>query len=362
MNKAEIIRYAAIDRCLSDKYEEYSVRDIANECIKDLNKYFPDRNFCEGSISIRQILKDLRFMRKSENGWNLDKLNMISKTRYGGKNTTKEGVTDHNAARTQAYRYKDPDFSIRKLPLIEEELPWLEEFHFLADYFREKPDLKWITELSIKLDDARREGMNVIVPEIRPEDTLKGFNEFFFKIYDCIFMKVVVKIEYKTYGGKEETFIMSPYFLKEYNNRWFLFGYNHVRGMLTNAPIDRIEGIEQLPDKYIPHTELEELREMELFDEYFDDIVGVSRDPGEEKVEVWLKFSEKRYPHVKTKPIHPLQRNYDDDKMIKLPVIPNNELYQIILSFGKDVTVLQPQKVRDRVKEIIREMNENYGV
>ena len=363
MKKSELIRYAAIDRCLRDIDTDYSIDDLANECLKDLDKYYPDRNFCEADISQRQIRKDLKFMRQSKLGWNLDEKNMISMPRYTNERKNKNNETIHkDKVRARAYKYKDPDFSIRKMPLIEEELPWLAEFHFLANYFKDKPDLKWITELALKLDDTRRAGMNVIVPEIRHEYTLKGFNEFFYKLYDAIFIKQVMKIEYKTYSGKEETFVMSPYFLKEYNNRWFLFGYNHDRGVITNAPIDRIEGIETSDIKYVTHTEVDGLKDLEIFDDYFDDIIGVTHDSKEKKVEVCLQFSDKRYPHVKTKPIHPNQRNYDDKRMIKLPVIPNNELYQVILSFGKDVEVVSPQSVRDRMKDIIREMSSTYGV
>lgn len=361
MTKGELIRYVAIDRCLRDTTRQYSIQELAKECVKDLNEYYPERNFCEGRISDRQVFKDLAFMRKSPEGWRLDDQKMIIKPRYDERSVNENGrVIEDNFARARAYRYRDPEFSITKMPLVEGEIPWLQEFHFLADYFKDKPDFGWITEMAIKLDDARAEGMNIIVPEIRHEITLKGFNEYFYKLFNAIQMKRVMRIAYKTYGGKEETFVISPYFLKEYNNRWFLFGYNHARKEITNAPIDRIEGVEPTDDNYVSHTEVEELRDLELFDDYFDNVIGVSRDKGKKEEVVKLRFSAKRYPMVKTKPIHPNQRNRDDERTVILHVIPNNELYQTILSFGKDVEVIEPLEVREEVRRIIREMAANY--
>jgi hypothetical protein len=58
---------------------------------------------------------------------------------------------------------------------------------------------------------------------------------------------------------------LHPYHLKQYNNRWFLFGRNEEKNSSTwNLAIDRIMDITESSEKYIPNTEID-------WFEYFDD-------------------------------------------------------------------------------------------
>ncbi len=73
--------------------------------------------------------------------------------------------------------------------------------------------------------------------------------------------------------------------------------------------------------------------------------------------------SEKRINYVLTKPLHGTQRidkTEESGLTIKIEVIPNPELYQLILSFGEDLEVLSPPEVRERVKEKILKMKKLY--
>lgn len=43
-------------------------------------------------------------------------------------------------------------------------------------------------------------------------------------------------------------------------------------------------------------------------------------------------------------------------------MIPNRELEAIILGFGKDVEVLEPEHLRNEIIEIMKENCNNYGL
>jgi hypothetical protein len=74
-----------------------------------------------------------------------------------------------------------------------------------------------------------------------------------------------------------------------------------------------------------------------------------------------LKFSEHRFPFVKAKPIHGSQKIIDaDDHTISLNLIPNRELEAILLSFGDDVEVIEPQPLRLQVANKIKKSFEKY--
>lgn len=68
------------------------------------------------------------------------------------------------------------------------------------------------------------------------------------------------------------TFLFYPYLLKEYRNRWFVFG--HRKGNLINLALDRVHNIKI--------AEKERFVENDLFDPqtFFDDLVVVAKNVG----------------------------------------------------------------------------------
>ena len=96
-----------------------------------------------------------------------------------------------------------------------------------------------------------------------------------------------------------------PYHLKQYNNRWFLFGWEESENYtgITNVALDRIIKISETIEDIIPN-------EVDWAD-YFDEMIGVSRPNDKEAVEVKLRFSAKRIPYVITKPIHGASQRLD---------------------------------------------------
>ena len=122
---------------------------------------------------------------------------------------------------------------------------------------------------------------------------------------------------------------------------------------MTNIPLDRIESIEPSGVTY-ETTTID-------FEEYFDDVVGVTIPKDQEPVNIQLKFSEDRYPYITSKPIHWSQKLIDGDhRIVEISLIPNKELFALLLSYGSDVEVLAPKSVRDDIKAIIEDSLKNY--
>lgn len=159
-------------------------------------------------------------------------------------------------------------------------------------------------------------------------------------------------IYYKTYKGKEFTSTLHPYHVKQYNNRWFLFGFEEESGKIANKALDRIHHISLANVPFTPNTSID-------FGHFFDDIVGVSIPYDDVKKEtVILRFTPARFPYVTSKPIHKSQVVIDEeDCTVSLEVKPTRELEQQILSFGPDVEVLSPDTFR---AQIGRRIAENY--
>lgn len=171
--------------------------------------------------------------------------------------------------------------------------------------------------------------------------------------FDATVNKQPVRINYRSFEEKEFQWTIHTYYIKQYNNRWFLIGFNPEFDSLSHIPLDRIDEIEPVHIDYIPNTTTD-------FEKYFDNVIGVTVVDAPVQ-DIMLRFSQKRPQYVLTKPIHKSQRCSDpDNRVISLQLIPNRELESLILSFGPDVEVLEPQSLRTQIQEKVKEAFLHY--
>ena len=330
-NKGAIVRYRAIDRCLRAKHGRYGIEELQRACADALYDAFSERF----SVSRRQIYLDLNHM-ESNAGYRAD-------------------IEHYREGKKVYYRYADPNFSIEKSPITDDELEQLRETILMLNRFKGMPHFEWMEELLSKLEDTfHLKGCMDSVIGFEQNLDLKGL-ENITPLFEAIVNKQVLNIRYKSFkANKPITCEVHPYFLKQYNNRWFLFGFNAGFGQITNFALDRIEEVSPMFAEYI------EKPSSLNFEEYFDDIVGVTFPQGRKIEHVVMRVAPDRYPYIKNKPLHPSQHNYDKEMRISIDVIPNNELITLLLSFGSQLEVLEPQSVRDMMKEHARTMNRFY--
>jgi Predicted transcriptional regulator len=116
---------------------------------------------------------------------------------------------------------------------------------------------------------------------------------------------------------------------------------------MANYAFDRIKSIEDANVTYKP-------TDVNWFD-YFDEMIGVSKDTRTEPQKVLLWVSNASWPYVKTKPLHgATQRLVNMDETgayITIEVYLNYELEQQILSFGENMKVLEPVELKERIKK-----------
>jgi predicted DNA-binding transcriptional regulator YafY len=128
-------------------------------------------------------------------------------------------------------------------------------------------------------------------------------------------------------------------------------------GKVTNFPLDRIRRLREERTPYRKNHSID-------FNEYFEDIIGVTHDERAEPVRILMKIDPVRAPYVLTKPLHGSQKNGKLEATgleISLELIPNNEFYQQILSFGDQLVILEPEDIRLKVREILQRALDKYG-
>ncbi|MGM9783834.1 MAG: helix-turn-helix transcriptional regulator [Candidatus Cryptobacteroides sp.] len=339
-NKHAMIRYQALDACFANRYKRFFIEDLIEACNKALQEFYLSKedtvNDVEYYVKRRTIFNDIAFM-QSEEGWSAP---------------IKRFYESHRCY----YRYEDENFSINKRDFSQAELDTLDEALIMLNRLNGTAGFDWVSEFIANFEDKLGRKKNT-TPVIGYEKNpfLTGI-ENLSVLYNYIVNKRVLKISYQHFTQGEMVHIMHPYYLKQYNNRWFLFGITEQnREVLTNLALDRIANIELADTPYIPNTSFD-------FEEYFDDVVGVSVPRSGEPEKVVLKISEKQYPYIKTKPLHPSQVELDkDNRIIQLDVFLNWELESLILSYGDDIEVIEPISLRERIQKRINNLLEIYN-
>jgi len=331
-NKHATIRYHALDRCFSNFGRRFYIDDLIEACNEALYEFAG----IEDGVKRRQIFDDISFM-ESEQGWFIP----LQKIRDG---------------RRVYYRYEDKNFSIKNKGINPSEAEQLKETLSILSRFKGLPQFDWVAEMQIRLEDTfHLKGSTTTAVSFEQNPYLKGLNHFT-ELFNAIQNQTSLRITYQSYKESvARTFTFHPWHLKQYNNRWFVFGFNEELNIPTwNLALDRIESIEATRRKY-QFTDID-------WNEYFYDIVGVTRYQDKEPESIVLDFTKDVAPYVETKPIHPTQKSKWTDAQLRVTinVIPNYELMSMILSFGEKVKVISPQDFKDQILNRIKSAGYQY--
>jgi predicted DNA-binding transcriptional regulator YafY len=178
-------------------------------------------------------------------------------------------------------------------------------------------------------------------------------------ILEAITHKYPLKMSYKPFNKDEFAVNIHPYHLRQYNRRWYVFAYSEDKKEIQNYPLDRITKLEHLSKPYI-ETDVD-------FEEYFDDIVGVTNYKNSSIERVVLKVSNKSIDYIRTKPLHGTQTELKelgtmDQTFIQLKLKINIELEMLLLSYGDAIEIIEPSWLRVKFAEITKKMSYNYKV
>lgn len=333
INKNAYLRYQVLDRCFSNFQKNYFIEDL----LEEVNIALEDFNGYDSNIKKRQLFDDIRFM-ESDASWSIP----LDRIKYGKR---------------VYYRYSEKGFSIKNQKISDEELDSINSALMVLLRFKGLPEFEWVNELVPKLQSLFKSENSPEVIEFDSNEFLRGL-EHLPKLYQSIIHNVPLEIEYQSFKDKNpKKLIIHPYYLKQYNKRWFLFGLGNHDKLLYNLPLDRIKGLKNEAVKFEKNT-------LFNFKEYFDDIIGVSKHNDEALIKIELFIDQELVPYIQTKPLHGSQKKIKENKdglYIQIEVIPNFELKQMLLSYGDKIEVLSPENYRNELKKTVDKMMIKYS-
>lgn len=255
----------------------------------------------------------------------------------------KEGTTTY-------FYYSDSNYSIKNLPIGNEEINLLKD---AIDILKQVSDFKVLADVN-NIIQKLQNTVNTNVPGgpaiIQFEKhTVASGTEYIDDLFSAIKEKTVLRIAYQSFKSTEPTEgLFHPYLLKEFRNRWFLIGSHEGSEKVTNLALDRIKGVKPSSNPFVANP---------FFDPetYFNNLVGVSLPEGEPVQAIEIKVAKNQVPYIRTKPIHHTQeivKEYANGSLlIRLQLVVNYELRSVLLGYGCDMEVLKPATLRDSMKE-----------
>lgn len=335
--KNALIRYYHLDKLLSDSHHYYDRKDLT-EKVNDLLVFDGFK-----TVEKRTIEKDIVNMQDAP--FNAP----IKEFKWNGKNC----VT-----------YSKRAFSIFKEELSIEEENLLREVLSTIGQFDGLDNFKWLDDFKIGLGlKERRQIISFSNNPYLQNSNLLG------TLFDMISNEVVIRLHYHTFSNKTTRSIdYHPYLLKQYNDRWFLFGAVDGDGKILTFAIDRIDKVEPLPErKYMECPE--------DLSERFEDIVGVTfyKNRPIEHILFWCSDFATNY--VSSKPLHGSQIQYkgedetrlretypilENGSFFSIDCIENPELIRLLSSYGCDLVVLKPTAIQNTIYERLKLMINKY--
>ena len=227
VNLDALKRYHILNDCFSNKYGKYTIEKLIKKCSDDIGH----------DVKERTIREDIKNMRSGELGYEAP-IVIDKQTKY--------------------YYYSDPNFSIKNCTLNSQAI---KDISFAISILKEYKGFKIFENLNGIFDKLESD---IYIKTKNEIDNVIDFEKFtaYYGIdnlqilLDSIINKSVIQLEYQRFvNDNPTTHILHPYFLKEYQHRWYLLAYLERKDMIITLALDRIKSVEiQSNIDYIPNT------------------------------------------------------------------------------------------------------------
>ena len=245
----------------------------------------------------------------------------------------------------------------------------------------------WLEDLQTKLNDSKSFGRGKYNLDDTRNNKIISFstNEYLKNreslgwFFSAIANKKVVSLTYRKFNSSEPIkYVVYPYHLKQYNDRWYLIcnytgteDYPYDPDFLLNLPLDRIESYTETYNfEYIDCP-------IDICERY-EDVVGITYYADRELQKILFCVAPETSPYIDTKPLHNSQKKLavaeQSELRLKYPkfnewtfytieCIPDDyELPRLLSGFGSKVIVMQPLWLVEQIKTNLKEMLHLYNM
>lgn len=201
--------------------------------------------------------------------------------------------------------------------------------------------------------NASYEHLDSIFFDNRKPSGLNHFYNLFFAIRNYR----IAKFDYYNYQTRKITpRRVHPLALKESKDRWYLIAMDGKDKKLKSFGLDRISNLLVTESMYTNEYNIN-------FREYFKNVFGVIKIENQSPKKIVIECSRQQGEYILGFPLHHSQKVINElgkSIVFEFFLYPTYDFLQEILSYGKEVKVLEPQSLVNEIKNQLVESMKNY--
>ncbi len=291
-----------------------------------------------GEISVRTIKRDIRTLRddfkmpiaysKANRGYYL-----YSKAEFPFPKLTEGEVLSLLITANMLHQFKGTDFE--------------------EDFERLKNKLElFLRESNVISSESIESALSIPFAFIKPRQDIR---DKFVKILKAIRERKSIIIEYYSFSSDQITERkVDPYHLYNFEGVWYFCGYCHLRKEIRDFALDRIKNIKET------YEEFRRLKDFNVY-EYIKSAFRINKGEVEK---IKIKFDPYQARWIKERIWHETQsiEELPDGSIIYEIMANRGEIKRWVMGYGSHAEVLEPQSLREEIREEIKRLGMIYGV
>jgi len=322
INKNAYRRYKVIDLCLRNKMRTYP---NMNELLAAIEEKL------DVNTTAETVQKDIAVMKKMPPD-GFDAPIKFNRTHLG-------------------YEYTNPDFSIYGVSLNSNDVNSINEaIDVISSIGGSRVSEKFTHAIEKVLSNVQEMSNSEEKRRIIQTDHIsegRGF-EHFDLLYNACRDRVPISFVHYSYSRREfKALIVHPVLLKEFNNHWYVIGFSEEHRELRTFGLDRVNAPE-------PIYKVFQDTSSDVIDEYLNDVYGVYPLHDGKKENIILHASPMITNYFRAQKIHKSQNvemRSRGDAIITFELIPSMEFVSLILSYGRQIRVVEPAYLAEIVEK-----------
>lgn len=343
LDKKRLLRLKAIDKALIKAREIYAETcKMYENCTREVpaeKKGITIKELSEKTANRQIITRDLNVIK-----------NIVGEDNLVVETTLEQH--DFQSRRVKRFRYSEDAVSV--FQDVTNELMGI-----LSKTISSQANLKKNTVISIY--SQLSSDTDIISHTTNPRD--KKVDKTFSTLFNHIRHKQNVRLVTKSRILNEKTsFLLSPWYLREYNRRWNLIGYDIKEKKVRHFALDIITRIADCGGEW---------KKPEKLAEIYKDIIGISL-PESEAMDIVFWVDSSQIDYIETKPLHCSQKEAKENEIPKLIENRNGKYYKIhckknyelirdLMSYHNNIIVLAPNEIVEDIKQKIEDMSVAYS-
>lgn len=183
----------------------------------------------------------------------------------------------------------------------------------------------------------------------------------------------IVEITHRGFGkGYDNTFEIEPYYLRIFKQRWYVVGRNpyyawkkekaEKEGKSYDMSIYRVYGLDRISSVKVTDKTFEMKKEFSIED-YYNGCCGIIPNTDINREHVVVRAYQNAPDYLRSLPWHPSQKELSSDEestLFSFYIRPTFDFYQLLLSQGDQIEVVEPASVRNEMKRFAENILSYY--